>query len=755
MNNVSDSGMPLHSKLPPFWPVVAIVLVILVTVIRLFLLASLRSHGIFLVFYPAVIFAALYGGLYGGLLATALSAFAIYFFLFEPRFQIAPLQPADALSLAIFVLSSVMISLVTEAMRRSREKLVTYQDHLEELVKMRTSELEKQLSERKQVEAALRDQAALLNLAHDAIIVHNAADEITFWSRGAEETYGWGQKEAIGRVTHDLFKTQFPRPMKEINEEAGQTGEWNGELIHTRKDGQVIVVASRWALQKDTWGSLIGTLEINRDITEFKKAEESCAQLAAIVDHSDDAIFSKTLDGVILNWNQGAQRMYGYSAEEVTGKSISILLPEGYKDEMPAILEKVRCGESVRDLDTVRMRKDGTIIPVLLTVSPIKNLNGMIIGASTIAHDITDRKQAEEALRESEDRFRTLAEAIPQLAYIAKADGSVYWCNRRLYEYTGKNLEQLENWGWQCIYDPKVLPRVLVRWKQSLAAGEPLDMEFPLLGADGASRQFLTRIMPLKDSSGRVVQWFGTSTDINELKQLEEQLVRRANDLAAVNSELESFSYSVAHDLRAPLAALTGLINILQEDYSVKLDDQGKEYLSIVAKSALKMNELISDILSLSKISRQEMQYSDVDMSAMAQGIIDDLKQLNPSRIIDITIQKNHHTFADESLLQLALQNLLSNAWKYTGKTPQPHIEFGAFDRDGKRIFYVKDNGTGFDMKDADKLFAPFKRLHNESDFSGVGVGLPIVDRVIKRHGGKIWAESKIGKGATFFFTLS
>lgn len=243
--------------------------------------------------------------------------------------------------------------------------------------------------------------------------------------------------------------------------------------------------------------------------------------------------------------------------------------------------------------------------------------------------------------------------------------------------------------------------------------------------------------------------------EISERKRLEKQLQFRAEQLFEVNKDLESFSYSIAHDLRSPLSALAGFARILYEDYGENINKEGKGYLNRIKTSSEKMNEMIDNMLSLSKITQQEISIADVDIAALSNAIITDLRESNPGRKINVSIQQNLHAQADEKLLKLALQNLLKNAWKFTEKTPDPQIEVGSLEKDDKRIYFVKDNGAGFNPKFSEKLFKPFKRLHSESEFPGTGVGLAIVERVIRKHAGKIWAEGEEGNGATFYFTLS
>jgi PAS domain S-box-containing protein len=291
------------------------------------------------------------------------------------------------------------------------------------------------------------------------------------------------------------------------------------------------------------------TAALQSEITDRRHAQEIAEHLAAVVESSSDAIISKTLDGAITAWNRGAEKVFGYSSAEVVGKSISILLPPEHTDEESSILARIRSGESVDHFDTVRMRKGGKKIDVSVTISPIRDSAGTIVGASKIARDITERKQAEVAMRESEERFHAMLNGIPQLAWTAEPDGHVFWYNQRWYDYTGTTLEQTKEWDWQSAHDPKILPKVLHQWKIAIAEGTPFEMEFPLRAGDGHFDMFLTRVMPLKDANGRVVRWFGTNTDISGIKQAElqltgqaQELVRRAEELTSSRQALETQS---------------------------------------------------------------------------------------------------------------------------------------------------------------------------------------------------------------------
>ena len=251
----------------------------------------------------------------------------------------------------------------------------------------------------------------------------------------------------------------------------------------------------------------------------------------------------------------------------------------------------------------------------------------------------------------------------------------------------------------------------------------------------------------IRDISGR-------KADEARIKELNETLARRVTELGAVNRELESFSYSVSHDLRAPLRALDGFSQALVEDFGDTLPAEASDHLRRIRAAAVRMGRLIDDLLALASVTRREMRRDAVDLSALARGVADQLRRAEPARSVDVVIADDLHAQGDAQLLQVALQNLLGNAWKFTGQQGYARIEFSAVRDHGERVFFVGDNGVGFDMTYADKLFGAFQRLHAAHEFPGTGIGLATVQRVVVRHGGRIWAESQPGKGATFHFTL-
>jgi PAS domain S-box-containing protein len=300
---------------------------------------------------------------------------------------------------------------------------------------------------------------------------------------------------------------------------------------------------------------------------------------------------------------------------------------------------------------------------------------------------------------------------------------------------------------------------------QAASGGGPVHVEEVAPGADGP-HTYITVKFPLLDGEGKPYAVCGISTDITARKRAEDQ-VRRLNaeleqrvrdrtaELETTARELDAFAYSVSHDLRAPLRSLHGFSEILLEDYAGKLDDDGRKYLQRIQANVARMGQLIDDLLRLSRATRAGLKREQVDISAQASEIIGELRSAEPDRRAETVIADALVTTGDSHLIRLALVNLLSNAWKFTSRRECAIISVGAVDQPGGRVFFVRDNGAGFDMRYAGKLFGPFQRLHPVAEFEGSGIGLAIVDRVLSRHGGRIWAESEMGKGSTFFFTFT
>ncbi|MEP6716097.1 MAG: ATP-binding protein [Terriglobia bacterium] len=353
--------------------------------------------------------------------------------------------------------------------------------------------------------------------------------------------------------------------------------------------------------------------------------------------------------------------------------------------------------------------------------------------------------------------FRQIADGIPTLAWMADHTGRAIWYNQRWCGYTGKSIAEIQGSGWQSVVDPDRLPAVAKLWAVSIARGRSFEMEFALRGADGILHDFLTRVSPLMDKEGNVVRWFGASTDVSELTHLRNELrdaneKNRAEALAA-KKELEAFAYSVSHDLRAPLRHIDGFTDLLRENCYPSLDSKGQRYLDKITSAAQRLADLIDDLLSLSRLVRSDFSATRVNLQTL-QAEVQVEVQTEPRRTIVWLVGELPEIRGDRAMLRQMFVHLLSNALKYTRGRAEARIEIGcAGDSDQETIIFVRDNGVGFEMEYADRLFEVFRRLHSD-EFEGNGIGLAAVRRIVERHGGRVWAEGKVDCGATFYCSL-
>ncbi|MEW5747717.1 MAG: PAS domain S-box protein [Candidatus Thermoplasmatota archaeon] len=478
-------------------------------------------------------------------------------------------------------------------------------------------------------------------------------------------------------------------------------------------------------------------------VYQLRTAEQG-DRLASIVSWSSDAIIGKSLDGIVTSWNKSAERLYGYTASEMVGRSIEAIIPAERRKELSLILERIRDGERVDNFETVRTAKNGGSIHVSITVSPIVDRAGRVTGASSTAHDTSLRRRAEE------QRNRLFNLSIDMICF-AGFDGYFKQLNPAWNRSLGWNDKDLSARPYIEYVHPDDRER-------TMAAASDLAKGLPVTGfvnryrcADGSYKWLSWSSYPIVEE-GVVL---AIARDVT--RQIEDEAaLREANrELVRTNQELDSFSYSVSHDLRAPLRVADGFSLAVLEDYGDKLDPAAKDYLTRIRGACQRMGVLIDDILILSRVARSEMKCEDISLSAIARSVASDLKRTNPDREVLFEIEDGLHAHADPRLIRIALDNLIGNAWKFTSKKPSAKIQFGTEPEGDEDVFYVRDNGAGFDMAYSEKLFLPFQRLHSTEDFPGTGIGLATAQRILARHGGRIWAEGVAGEGAVFRFTLS
>lgn len=500
--------------------------------------------------------------------------------------------------------------------------------------------------------------------------------------------------------------------------------------------------------------------EVNERVLIQKALESSEVKYRSLFENSKDAVYISTKQGRILDINPSGVDLFGYSREELLSMNAQKLYVDP-KDRQTYVKVAENLEYTV-DYPTRYRRKDGKIVYALTTSRVRRDDSGAVLGYEGIIHDITERKLAEEALRDSEERFRSIFENVPIGVYRTAPEGRVLMINPALYIMMG--YENPEEWSKIDLEKEEQFPASYNRkeFRERIEKeGEIRGLESVWKRSDGKEIFIRESARAILNDSGNVKYYEGTVEDVSERILAEQELMKsrdrleeKTRLLAEANEELEAFSYSVSHDLREPLRHISGFAQLLLEDYAGSLDEKGDEYIKNLHGACSKMEGLISDMLRLSRLSRGELALADVDLSLLVKKITRSMAKEDSKRKVDFDIADGVTTRCDERLIQVALENLLANAWKFTSLRKQGRIEFGATEQDGKTTFFVKDNGIGFDMKKSDKLFLPFQRLHSEKEYEGSGIGLATVQRVVKRHGGRVWAEAKPDKGATFFFTL-
>lgn len=464
-------------------------------------------------------------------------------------------------------------------------------------------------------------------------------------------------------------------------------------------------------------------------------------------------------DGRMLRWNRNLELVSGYSAAEIT-----TMHPRDFFDraDYPLIEQRVAetfaAGQS--HLEANLVAKDGTRTPYYF--SGVRTAIGSKPALMGVGIDISERRRAERSLRD----LSVAIDASGDIVLMTDKDGIIVSINPQFTESYGYSGEDVVG---------KVTPRILKSGMQTadfyaefwaaIMRGELVRGEVVNRTRDGRLIWVEETVNPFRDSSGNIAGFLAIQRDITarrraeeEVRQLnaalEQRVAERTAQLEVANRELESFAYSVSHDLRAPLRAIDGFSAALLTEHGETIDPRGRHYLERVRAGTQRMGDLITDLLDLSRVTRHALVHGTVDLSRLALGIAHDLRDRGPSREIEFVIEEGVLADGDPRLLQIVLTNLLENAWKFTAPRRAARVEFGSETEAGERRFFVRDNGVGLDMRYAGKLFGAFQRLHSAREFPGTGIGLATVQRIVNRHGGRIWVKSAVGDGATFYFTL-
>ncbi len=824
------------------------------------------SPLIWFLFYPAVFFSAWIGGLVTGLVSTCISIIFAFYFFIDPNFQTSAAGSKIFITMGTFLIMGILFSILLGRLRYLNAVL--------------SQELQQRnISHTQEIQYQEKKFRALIDNSADIINLYNEDFKLIYLSPSYERITGFTPKERIESVglqfvhRDDIEKSK--KIMQQTLENPGIPISFQNRLLH--KNGNYIWV-------EGTITNLLHDLSLNaivsnfRDITERKKSEEIITRLALIVEFSSDPIIGVDLGGIITSWNQAAENFFQYTKEEVVGKSIKIIVPEERYGDGDFVLGKIKEGGKVLDYETIRVKKNKSIVDISLSVSPVKDSIGKIIGASAFVRDITDRKKMEKALVESEERYRLIMQSVTDYIVVLNKDLRVDYINHVTKEARIEDVIGSEWLKW--IYEVD-RSSIIECFHYTRETEKPSESEYRVSSSIGHERTFNLKIYSIPNSEGKLVlvsaeitdrkkteqalvkseakyrsimesvadnivvldkdmriiyinhvspglkpedvhgslwlDWLEESDkpialyaiaqtifqnvpvetefraigpfeemttfnvkfakipgeeqhivlvakDITERKkteleihrlhsELEERVIERTRQLAESNKELEAFSYSVSHDLRAPLRAVNGYTNILLEDYLPNLDSEGQRICNVISNEATRMGQLIDDLLSYSRLSRTEMEYTRIDMRAMAERVFNEIV-VNQGNSIEFILGNLPFATGDTVLIRQVWFNLLSNAIKFTSKEKNPRIEVSAKETEKENIYSVADNGAGFDMKYSNKLFGVFQRLHTESEFEGTGVGLAIVKRSIMRNNGRVWAEGQINKGATLYFAL-
>lgn len=636
------------------------------------------------------------------------------------------------------------------------------------------------ISDRKKAQDMLQFQADILKNVRDCVIVYDLQGKIIYWNEGAESIYGYSEKEIIGKniktIYSDKNKDQFAHNLEEILGSGEYIGEWKGK----RKDGSKVYVDMREIVMHDMNGEAIGIIDVSKDITERKKMEEALRKseqkFRSIIEQSYNGITLCNEQGIIVEWNKAEERITGIKQDEAINKFLWDILfqltieerktPEVYGNLKTAILKVFKTGNTPSNAHIQEIRRpDGGHRFVEQQLSPIRTDKGFMVCA--IIQDITERKKIENALRESEEKFRETLQQSYDGIVIANEEGTIIEWNPAFERISGRKKEDMVGkfvWDmhYQVIPEEKRSPELVKKFKSILIyllegkdvmdGSRVLDKE--IQRPDGAHRFIQSTDFPIKTERGIMLGSF--NRDITEYKKAEKQLKETVEELKRSNEELQRFAYVASHDLQEPLRTVASFTQLLERRYKGKLDSDADEFMDYIVEAALRMKELIEALLDYSRIATKVGEFKSVDSGLILDQTIDNLQYAIEESNAKVTYDPMPIVMGNEVQLQRVFQNLLSNAIKFR-KEEKPleiHISASLNENNNEYVFEVADNGIGIEKQYADRIFVIFQRLHTRDEYHGTGIGLSIAKRIIERHGGRIWVESELGVGSIFHFTL-
>ena len=603
------------------------------------------------------------------------------------------------------------------------------------------------VTEQREADMKLTAVQETYRLATDAILGFvfdwSIETDVVTWSSGLEGLIGVRAEDA--EPSHHWWISRVhPEDRALARPDLDGPEIWAKEYRVRHDDARYIWVLDRAKILYDEGGKPIRVVGQAVDITGVRVLQ---GRLRAMIDANPIGVLLTQADGRVIECNEAFSQIVGIPKADILEEELGwqSFVPSEWKpieeEALRDVLEKGRC----QPFETEFIRGGESRVPVLTAMAAIPESDGLL---ASFVVDLSAQYQAERQVRQ-------ILNSVPQIAWTARPDGFIDFFNDQWYDFTGSRRSDGGDQSWTPIVHPDDLARTVQTWRECVGTGQLYEIEYRFFDrADQRYRWFLGRALPLRDDTGEITRWFGTCTDIDDQKRSEERLEQevadRTAELRSSNRELESFSYSVSHDLRSPLRAIMSASMILIEDWGDKLDAEAISELTRMANAARKMGQLIDDLLEMSRIGRTQIEREQVDLSQLAHGLWDELglRRLVEDATLDIAPSMVGR--GDARLLRLVLENLFENSLKYRKQNEPLRIEFG---RD-EANFFVRDNGTGFESQYATRVFEPFQRLHRDSNIPGTGVGLANVQRIIERHGGRVWAESEPGVGTTIRFSL-
>jgi PAS domain S-box-containing protein len=714
-------------------------------------------------------------------IAIVLGAIAAQWFFAHPRHSLKLPDVQQQVGLATYFMVTLTFVGFGRALHRSRRRAEELAHERDEQYKRSVTMNEALMlgsvrqHERHEGELRFRKMA---DAAPAMLWVTEPDSSCSFLSRGWYEYTGQTEKDALGFGWLNAIHPDDRESAGKIFQAANRHQHaFEIDFRLRRANGKY-----RWCIDKGQprvgdAGDFLGFTGSVIDVHERKQAEralsESEERFRTLVEQvKEHAIFGTDIKGRATTWNEGVRRVLGFEEHEFLGKDILsiIFTPEDVQSGVPRQeLDEAAVTGSANN-DRWMRRKDGTRFWAVGITTARRDEHGRLIGFTKVMRDRTERKRAEQALHDSEERFRMLADNMSQLAWACDQLGNVTWYNRRWLDYTGLSFEEMREWGWMKVHHPDHIERVVANITRSRESGQIWEDTFPLRGKDGQYRWFLSRAYPIRNAQGEIVRWFGTNTDITDLRETEaklaaanEQLASRAKhldklveertaELKEIIGELEAFSYSMAHDLRGPLRSLHGFASLLRSDYSEKLDATGRDYLERLSASTVRMQDLVTDVLTLSQVNRQALALKPIELDRLVRDIIEQYPQLNEADIR--VIGELPAVLGHGGALTQAISNLLTNAVKFVPENRSPEVEISAETDETSVTLSIRDNGIGIAPEYREQIFGMFNRLHSSEEYEGTGIGLAIVRRAVERMDGSVGVESVEGQGSRFWIKL-